>query len=320
MKKIIGSFIGVIVIVLLVIIVILLEKNNNNIANSSNEYSNINNKIVMENVSEIVCKNIYKKDTRQDEKIYNIINEEKINQIKELVKSQDLIETDNEPDNENYIEITMYSDEEKEQLIVDDNNNIKQNEQVYQVDTQLYQELINILNPTYSLHNSDLELPSQEKCITMQEKALNNMSDNEINEISTRLREAHTTIENLLINGVKNLKQSNSIYWNLYNEAETIIEESGDGLEFSKDYCFRAVANDIIDITDIIKDEDVKQNFDSIYEKLNKAMEFKDIAEIFAVHEMIHDYDYWVINYPAYYDTAPAPDWKGIETYFGTTI
>lgn len=320
MKKLVIGIIIIIVVALLGTMIFFLTKNDENIENINDDLSNIENKIIIENATKIICKNIYEENASQKGDLYNIINQDKINKIIELLENQELNKLYEKTSEENYIEIKIYNNEEENQLTIYENNSIKLSETEYQANSELYKNLISILNPTYYLHNSDLELPSEEKCVTMQEKALSGLSENEKKEINTKLRNAHTTIEFLLINGTKNLKQSNSIYWNLYNEAEIITESTGEGLEFSKDSCFRSVANNIIDIANIIKDEETKEIFNSIYEKLNKAMENKDISELFEIHKQIHDFDYWIINYPAYFDDAPAPDWEGIETYFGTKM
>ena len=320
MKKLVIGIIIIIVVALLGTMIFFLTKNDENIENINDDLSNIENKIIIENATKIICKNIYEENASQKEDLYNIINQDKINKIIELLENQELNKLYENTSEENYIEIKIYNNEEEKQLTIYENNSIKLSETEYQANSELYKNLISILNPTYYLHNSDLELPSEEKCVTMQEKALSGLSENERKEINTKLRNAHTTMEFLLINGTKNLKQSNSIYWNLYNEAEIITEPTGEELEFSKDSCFRTVANNIIDIANIIKDEETKEIFNSIYEKLNKAMENKDISELFEIHKQIHDFDYWIINYPAYFDDAPAPDWEGIETYFGTKM
>ena len=47
-----------------------------------------------------------------------------------------------------------------------------------------------------------------------------------------------------------------------------------------------------------------------------EAISNHDLGAVFAVHEYIHDYDYYVINYPVQYSMTP-PDWGGIDEYFG---
>lgn len=319
-KIILVTIVTLTIIALLIFIVKYNWKNNNEILKVQGKLENLSN-VNIGNATKIICENIYRENDKEKEDTYNIINKEKISKVKELLETQELKELyDDETSKENYIEIKIYNNEGEKQLTVYENNSIKLNEQEYQVNSDLYKNLVSILNPTYYLHDSNLELPNQENCMKMKEKALNKLDENEISEISRKLREAHTTMEFLLMNGTKNLKQSNSIYWNLYNEAEVITEETGEELEFSKDSCFRAVANNIIAIENILNDEEIKEEFNSIYNRLNKAIENKDLAEMFNIHKEIHDYDYWIINYPTHYDSAPAPDWEGIETYYGTII
>ncbi len=319
MKRLVIGIITIIIVILLGTMIFFLRRNGENMENINDDLSSIEDKIIIENATKIICKNIYKDNASQKEDLYNIINQDKINKIVELLNNQELNELYEGTSEQNYIEISIYDNEQEKHLTIYENN-IKLDEKKYKINSELYKDLVNILNPTYYLHNSDLELPNQDTCKKMQKKSLNGLTESETEEVSKKLREAHTTMEFLLINGTKNLKQSNSIYWNLYNEAEAITEPTGEELEFSKNSCFRATANNIMDIVNIIKDEETVELFNSIYEELNKAMEYKDIGEIFEVHEKIHDYDYWIINYPAHYDTAPAPDWEGIETYFGTTM
>ena len=319
MKRLVIGIITIIIVILLGTMIFFLRRNGENMENINDDLSSIEDKIIIENATKIICKNIYKDNASQKEDLYNIINQDKINKIVELLNNQELNELYEGTSEQNYIEISIYDNEQEKHLTIYENN-IKLDEKKYKINSELYKDLVNILNPTYYLHNSDLELPNQDTCKKMQKKSLNGLTESETEEVSKKLREAHTTMEFLLINGTKNLKQSNSIYWNLYNEAEAITEPTGEELEFSKNSCFRATANNIMDIVNIIKDEETVELFNSIYEELNKAMEYKDIGEIFEVHEKIHDYDYWIINYPAHYDTAPAPDWEGIETHFGTTM
>ena len=64
----------------------------------------------------------------------------------------------------------------------------------------------------------------------------------------------------------------------------------------------------------VIKEQEKIKN---IHINLQKAMDRHDIEGCFKAHEAIHDYDYWIINYPAYFDTFPATDWGGVDVYFG---
>lgn len=294
------------------------KKDNNEISNVQ-EHIETSNNINIGKVTKMICKNIYKDNEEKKEDIYNIINEEKINKIIDLIEVEKTKELTNNIANNDYIELNFYNNDKEINIIVY-NNSIRINGNNYKVNNGLYNEIIKILKDTYYLHKSSISLPNKENSKEMQNNALKGMSDEETKEAQRKLRDAHVTMEYLLIEGTKNLKESNSVYWNLYNNADTITEPNGEKLDFTNDRCFNAVAENINKITEVVKDENTKKNFEEIFRRLQSAMENKDIAEMFEIHKIIHDYDYWIINYPAYFDTAPAPDWEGVETYFGTKI
>jgi len=56
-------------------------------------------------------------------------------------------------------------------------------------------------------------------------------------------------------------------------------------------------------------------------ELISEAVKNHDIKNLWYAHQVLHDLDYWVLNYPIQYPkgTAAPPDWKGVETYFGVT-
>lgn len=318
MKKkiiIIMVILAIIALIALLSFEIISYKNGNEIeVNTLNNNDDKKQTIKIGDVTEIIC-------TNHDDK-YNIINQEKISNIKALIENQSLNQSNVQIDgnNDDYIEIRFCNNQEETKLLIDKNNNIEFKDSFYLTNIDLYNEVLNLVNPTYYLHNSELKLPDEKLCKEMQNEALSELNADEITEVSNKLRSSHVTMEYLLINGAKNLKQSNSIYWKLYNNAETITEPTGDDLDFTDDNCFRAVAANIKEIANVIKNEEVKEDFNNIYDRLNIAMKYKDLGEMFKIHEKIHDFDYWIINYPAYFDNAPAPDWEGIETYFGTII
>lgn len=314
MKKIIVVILIIIVILLGVLIFILNNQENQDDVKNSNYEENEH--LTINNVTRIKCI----KYENEKEELYNIINQEKISKIKEIIENQELIEINSKNDEKDYIEITLFDNEEETQFVVYKGNIMRVKDKNYQVNTNAYNDLTDTLEPVYYLHDSDIKIPDEKNCTNMQEKVLNGLNENEVEQINKKLREAHITLEFLLMNGTKNLKQSDSIYWNLYNNAETITEPTGEELDFTANSCFQAIANNIAEIADVLLDKETKEIFKETYERLEKAMEYKDLGEIFKIHEVIHDFDYWIINYPAHYDTAPAPDWEGIETYFGTTI
>lgn len=51
------------------------------------------------------------------------------------------------------------------------------------------------------------------------------------------------------------------------------------------------------------------------------AVDNHDIKGLWYALQVLHDLDYWVLNYPSHFPKGkPAPpDWKGVNTYFGVT-
>ena len=53
-----------------------------------------------------------------------------------------------------------------------------------------------------------------------------------------------------------------------------------------------------------------------MHNDLQSACDKRDLKGVFKVHEYIHDYDYFSVNYPPVYELAAA-EWGGIDVYFG---
>lgn len=126
----------------------------------------------------------------------------------------------------------------------------------------------------------------------------------------------HTDIEYLLIDGVSILKDKNSSYWINYTEPglhaeplhpDTIVESNGG---------FSNILERLKKIYEKIKNEDVKKDLKNACDLLQYGIDNHDIEKLFNAHEIIHDYDYFVVNSPLKLNYAPA-DWQGIYVYFG---
>ena len=113
MKKILIVATVIIIIIFVGITILFLANNNNDVGTNSNNSDSIENKINLGEISEIVCKNIYNNDGKQQEDLYNIINKENIKKVKELIENQEIIESNNGKNSENYIEVMLNDNEEK---------------------------------------------------------------------------------------------------------------------------------------------------------------------------------------------------------------
>ena len=187
----------------------------------------------------------------------------------------------------------------------------------YNIPEQAYYDILSFTTRKYYLHKSDLELPTEEFCLAEQEKIFAGLSEEEKAYISEQIRNVHYTIETMLLQKVSILKEPDSSYWFPAITGESFTDPIS-GVEYynGEENSFNGVLKTINNIIRVIKDEESKKSFSVIYNDLKTACECHDIGSIFTVHEYIHDYDYFAINYPPHYQFEPA-DWGGLDDYFG---
>jgi hypothetical protein len=118
------------------------------------------------------------------------------------------------------------------------------------------------------------------------------------------------------LDSVVTLKEPDSVYWEKLElpENKLFIDPFTGVTSFNKTYhtligyfdtCIKSTENDNLQKTVTA----MKKDFEN-------AVKNHDLGSIFTVHEVIHDWDYYVINYPISYSIEP-PDWGGIDEYFG---
>lgn len=177
-------------------------------------------------------------------------------------------------------------------------------------------ETVDFSNKKYYLHKSDLEKPLQEACLKAQKEALQELNETEIKNVQQILRETHIMLEYRLIDAVRLIKEPDSPYWAKFNMDEPYLDPLSGNIVKSDG--FYNNIEDLKKIENIIKEPETKEKIKEIYTKFQIAMDNHDLEGCFKAHEAIHDYDYWIINYPVYFETYPPADWGGITTYFGT--
>lgn len=165
------------------------------------------------------------------------------------------------------------------------------------------------------MHDSNLELPTQEKCYEAQRKVLNGLQENEKKNIQERIRNIHHVLERNLLDSVRLIKDSNSPYWEDFTSYE-IFTDPFTGTKVDNGGRFLYVLDELEKIKDMIKNKETKEDLQKSYDNLKQGMEEHNLEKCFETHEMLHDYDYWVINTPVYLETEPV-DWGGVRTYFG---
>ncbi|MEE1198990.1 MAG: hypothetical protein U0K54_07600 [Acutalibacteraceae bacterium] len=113
------------------------------------------------------------------------------------------------------------------------------------------------------------------------------------------------------------LKEPDSPYWYPSITGEKFTDPFSGEIYINGDACFNDVLGQLEKVSNTIKDIKTKKALQIICRDLKSACDNRDIGSLFTVHESIHDFDYFAINYPAHFELLAPPDWDGINTYFG---
>lgn len=215
---------------------------------------------------------------------------------------------------DNLLTLEFYEAPDKKIFVkLNDTNSSK----VYQIDNEYYQSILTIADVKYYLHISNNSLPTENDCLYAKKNALDGLSEEEIISAQKKIRNAHGLMETILLDGVKTIKDANSPYWKSYTVDElfvdpysgVLVEETG----------FFDIVNEINELQKDITNIKIKEICNEFCSKLQEAMDNHDLASCFEAHKILHDIDYWIINYPPQYEAGmPGPvDWIGVNCYFG---
>ena len=178
-----------------------------------------------------------------------------------------------------------------------------------------YVDMRSLPTQRFYLHNSALEVPSEAFCINIKNEVLSGLTADEKIMVGKKVRSLHEQMENILLNNIPYLKEKDSTYWNfvITGLSEEKVTVTGENLnELGLNGCL----NKIDVISRSFTNKRAVDDFGKLYNSLKKACEDKDLEAILKVHEVIHDYDYFAVNYPVRYNYEAA-DWGGLNDYFG---
>ena len=80
---------------------------------------------------------------------------------------------------------------------------------------------------------------------------------------------------------------------------------------------FSKILSEVKKMSNEIKNQTVKNDIEKACTLLQEGTDNHDVGKFFEAHEIIHDYDYWVINAPPSFESFAPADWTGTHTYFG---
>lgn len=187
---------------------------------------------------------------------------------------------------------------------------------VYNISERAFLDILAFTTQKYYLHKSDLEQPDSKQCYKWQEKALKGLNESEKKEFCEAFKYLHLHIESFLLGNVSTLKEPDSVYWESYElkRDEPFIDPITGTALINNTY---HIMSDLINkLLSLAEDQQMKDILTTVKADYINAFKYHNIGSLFALHEVIHDYDYYVVNYPISYSLAP-PDWGGLDDYFG---
>lgn len=188
-------------------------------------------------------------------------------------------------------------------------------EKHFYISNSVYTEILAFTNKKYYLHNSKLENPDKEYFEAKKNEILTGPDESQTKELKEKIRNAHYETERLLLQNVSLLKESDSVYWQYVSSGEFFIDPiSG----YENRYSANAEVTSALKYAIlVIKDDTAKKNLQTALKLWNKSIAEHNLGGLFKVHEYIHDYDYFAVNYPTRYVYDNYADYQGLDDYFG---
>ncbi len=185
----------------------------------------------------------------------------------------------------------------------------------FYISNKTYREILAFTNKKFYLHDSKLSRPDKDFLQKYISKATHNLSKENKKEIKKKIRSIHYETEIFLLNNVSLLKEKDSIYWEYVSNGESFTDPiTGNENVFSVN---KNVITEFSKIIEIIEDTDTKKNLKTALSLWKKSVKSNDLEGLFKVHEYIHDYDYYIFNYPTQYVYDERADYQGLDDYFG---
>lgn len=125
------------------------------------------------------------------------------------------------------------------------------------------------------------------------------------------------------MSAVSYLKDKDSSYWVNYTEVVRLEVEvnpplpNGEKSYYVTDGGFSKILSEVKELSNEIKNQTAKSDIEKACKLLQEGINNHDVGKFFEAHEIIHDYDYWVINAPPSFVSFAPADWTGTRTYFG---
>ena len=224
-----------------------------------------------------------------------------------------------QPDTSNQIyKIEFSSDNGNTTLTIFDNNMLtlenNSSTTAYSFSNTTFTELKNLLDIKYYLHSSALEKPNDEELKKAQGSLLSNLNENELSILRKNIHNIHSSLEFHLVNRIYTLKDANNIYWEVDSSSGVFIQPNGEKIQ---NYGFWEYRDQLKELNELTLNNKLHAILDSALNKIQNGIDNHDLSECFEAHKIVHDLDYWIVNYPISSFFAAPVDWGGLNCYYG---
>ena len=187
----------------------------------------------------------------------------------------------------------------------------------YTVPVNLYYTIHYYINENLDLYNSDLPLPTEEKCYAAQNDILKGLSDEDKITVQNNIRLIHSYLENII--NEKELNDSTSQEWVIETSENEITYQDLLGTKIMEYYgVLKNNYKTFVSTINMLEDSDGKQSLLEAANLYNEAMEEHSVLKLYNSYKIIHDYDFFVLNYPPYWNLPAGQNYAGIDAYFGS--
>lgn len=168
------------------------------------------------------------------------------------------------------------------------------------------------------LHDSTLKPPSEEQCKAAQKRVLSGLSTKERQTVQDDIRAMHMNMESEFIEkDIRTvLKSPSNPNWEFWEHTGTVSIAGEETVDNPRDG--DTFIRNLQKIYDIAEDTDLKADIRKMQECVRSAVKNHDVNKLDELHKMLHDCDYWVVNYPVYFEKYAPVDWGGIDVYFNS--
>ena len=185
-------------------------------------------------------------------------------------------------------------------------------------------EKLRLVLESVRLHNSDNQPPEKSALVKTQEEIIKDVDQAKLTEAKKTIHETHMYFEGGFIfesqDWIEKLSDPESPSWVFWERTGT-IEIPGYTAKVDNRRSGDTYIQWLENAKQVFTNSKLCDDITTVQKLIEYAVDNRDIKGLWYAHQILHDLDYWVLNYPIHFPVGkPAPpDWKGVDTYFGVT-